>query len=114
MPNESENVVATIATQILSIDYDCCPDNWSVWLRFETCIRAVFLLVQVSMAVFLVVHGRKAKSFRQAFYLFFVATVVNCVLVLVVRRTRRRTVHGKILTHFSALTHLYLLLKCAW
>lgn len=75
----------------LLYEYDdyCCADNRTVWLRFETWMWAIFLVVQMSMVVFLVVHGRKDKSFREAFYVFFVVvTVVDCVLVLWVRCER--------------------------
>ncbi|KAH7668107.1 hypothetical protein AAVH_43056, partial [Aphelenchoides avenae] len=62
-------------------DWSCCPDNWSVWRKGETWVWAVLLLVQLSMIAFLVIHGRKDKSFRQAFYVFFVAvTIVDCAL----------------------------------
>lgn len=68
---------------------DCCADDWSVWLNFETPVWAVLLLVQISMVVFLILHGRKEKMFRQAFYIFFgVVTVVDCVLVLMVNTIR--------------------------
>lgn len=65
-------------------EYDsCCDDDWTVWLRFETWVWAVLLLIQLSMVGFLLIHGRKDKSFRQAFYVFFVAvTLVDCALVL--------------------------------
>lgn len=73
MTNESEE------------DEECCPDNWAVWMHFETPIWAVLLLVQISMVVFLLLHGRKEKTFRQAFYVFFmVVTVADCALVLLV------------------------------
>lgn len=69
---------------------DCCADNWVVWTQFETWTWAVLLLVQVSMVVFLAVHGRRDKSLRQAFYVFFMAvTIVDCVLVVWVRRFAR-------------------------
>ncbi|KAH7680459.1 hypothetical protein AAVH_41166, partial [Aphelenchoides avenae] len=62
---------------------DCCSDDWSIWLRFETWIWAVLMLVQLSMISFLVFYGRKDKTFRQAFYVFFVAvTIVDCALAL--------------------------------
>lgn len=65
--------------------YDCCEDDWPVWLRFETWAWAVLLLVHLSMVAFLVIHGRKDTSFRQAFYVFFVAvTLVDCALALLV------------------------------
>lgn len=65
----------------------CCADNWAVWLRFETWIWAVFLLVQVTMVVFLVIHGRSDKSFRQAFYVFFIAvTFIDCFLNVLVSK----------------------------
>ncbi|KAH7680425.1 hypothetical protein AAVH_41200, partial [Aphelenchoides avenae] len=66
-----------------SSELDCCADNLAVWMHFETWIWALLLLVQVSMVVFLVVRGRTDKSFREAFYVFFVAvTFVDCVLVI--------------------------------
>lgn len=65
----------------------CCADKWAVWLRFETWIWAVFLLVQVTMVFFLVFHGRSDKSFRQAFYVFFVAvTFIDCFLIVLVSK----------------------------
>lgn len=61
----------------------CCADNWAVWLRVQTPIWALLLLVQVSMIAFLVTRRRKERTFRQAFYVFFVAvTAVDCILVL--------------------------------
>lgn len=69
---------------------DCCADDGDVWLQFETWIWAVLLLLQVSMVVFLVADGRQDKTFRQAFYVFFVAvTIVDCVLVLLVSKKLR-------------------------
>lgn len=66
-------------------DEPCCPDNWAVWLHFETPVWAVLLLVQISTVAFLLLHGRKEKTFRQAFYVFFIAvTVADCALVLLV------------------------------
>ncbi|KAH7716075.1 hypothetical protein AAVH_16534, partial [Aphelenchoides avenae] len=64
-------------------DWYCCDDDRSVWQRFETWLWAVLLLIQLSMLAFLVIHGRKDKSFRQAFYVFFMAvTIVDCALAL--------------------------------
>ncbi|KAH7718436.1 hypothetical protein AAVH_14118 [Aphelenchoides avenae] len=64
-------------------DWYCCDDDWAIWRRFETWIWAVLLLVQLSMVAFVVFRGRKDKSFRQAFYVFFVAvTIIDCALAL--------------------------------
>ncbi|KAH7711756.1 hypothetical protein AAVH_20920 [Aphelenchoides avenae] len=52
---------------------------------------AVFLIlsVQLSMVVFLLVRGRKEKTFRQGFYLFFVAvTLAETFTVAVVSHRR--------------------------
>lgn len=66
---------------------DCCEDDWSVWLRFETWIWAVLLVVHLSMVVFLVVHGRTDKAFREAFYVFLVAvTLVDCAIAVLVSK----------------------------
>lgn len=66
-------------------DWYCCDDDWTVRLRFETWVWAFLLLVQLSMIAFLVIHGRKDRPFRQAFYVFFVAvTLVDCALALLV------------------------------
>ncbi|KAH7678231.1 hypothetical protein AAVH_41870, partial [Aphelenchoides avenae] len=60
-----------------------CDNDLTVWLRFETWVWACLLLVQISMVAFLVIHGRKDKSFRQAFFILFAAvTLVDCALVL--------------------------------
>lgn len=62
-------------------------DDWRVWWRLETWVWAVLLLVQLSMVAFVVIHGRKDKTFRQAFYVFFAAvTLVDCALVLLVSK----------------------------
>lgn len=69
-----------------SFDY-CCDDDWAIWLRFETWIWALLLLIQMSMVAFVVIRGRKDSSFRQAFYVFFVAvSTVDCVLALLVSK----------------------------
>lgn len=53
--------------------------------RVEEALLATFIAVQMSMIVFLLVHGRREKTFRQAFYVFFVAvTIADCLLVVVV------------------------------
>lgn len=52
----------------------------------------VFGLVglHLSMVGFLAVHGRKERSFRQAFYLLFMSTTLaDCVIVVAVRRSGR-------------------------
>lgn len=52
----------------------------------ENVILLPFIGVQLSMVVFLLFHCRREKTFRQAFYVFFVVvTCVDCLLVVVVR-----------------------------
>lgn len=60
--------------------------NWLVLCnRVEEALLAIFIAVQMSTVGFLLVHGRKEKTFRQAFYVFFVAvTVADCLLVIAV------------------------------
>lgn len=62
--------------------------DWDVqvdWDVFATSLILPFLIVPLSMISFLLRRGRKQKSYRQAFYVFFVAvTVVDCTVVLVV------------------------------
>lgn len=62
--------------------------TWTVdWAIPETLALVPFLLVQVSMVVFILCRGRKDKSFRQAFYVFFVVgTIADCTNVIVVSR----------------------------
>ncbi|KAH7716074.1 hypothetical protein AAVH_16533 [Aphelenchoides avenae] len=71
------------SVRTVNIVKECCDDDLTVWLRFETWLWAVLLLVQLSMVAFMIIHGRKDKTFRQAFYAFFVAvTFVDCALAL--------------------------------
>lgn len=54
----------------------------------------VLVLIQLSMALFIVIHGRKEKSFRQAFYTLFVSvTVAECLGVLLVSIMSQRRGH---------------------
>lgn len=58
--------------------------------RVEEALLAIFMVLQVSMVGFLVAHGRRDKTFQQAFYVFFVAvTIADCLLVMVVSRGLR-------------------------
>ncbi|KAH7701968.1 hypothetical protein AAVH_30892 [Aphelenchoides avenae] len=42
-----------------------------------------FVLMQASVVVFLLVHGRHEKAFRQAFYVFFItATIADCLFLV--------------------------------
>lgn len=80
--------VTSYGYQILVEDCDAYRKDLK-WLilcsRIEEALLAVFFTVQISMVGFLLVHGRRDKAFRQAFYIFFVAvTVVDCLLVIVV------------------------------
>lgn len=53
----------------------------------ETALLLPFLLIQASMALFLLLQGRREKSFRQAFYVIFVSvTVVDCTILVAVSR----------------------------
>lgn len=55
------------------------------WAVPQTLSLIPFLTLQLSMGIFLWRHGRKEKSFRQAFYVFFIAvTLADCTVVLVV------------------------------
>lgn len=51
----------------------------------ESAVLAPFVLVQASVVVFLWLHGRKEKTFRQAFYVFFMTgTIADCFLLVLV------------------------------
>lgn len=55
------------------------------WGIVETVALVPLLLLQLSVVVFLLARGRKDKSYRQAFYAFFIAvTVADFVSVFVV------------------------------
>ncbi|KAH7715274.1 hypothetical protein AAVH_17364, partial [Aphelenchoides avenae] len=53
---------------------------------FLTPVVFLILAVQLSVVVFLVVRGRKEKTFRQGFYLFFVAVTLVESLIVLMRR----------------------------
>lgn len=62
---------------------------------FLTPVVFLILAVQLSVVVFLVVRGRKEKTFRQGFYLFFVAvTLVESLIVLMVSRPTNTALGG--------------------
>lgn len=70
-------------------DGEDAETTWD-WDIPQTLSLIPFLIVQISMVVFLVRHGRKEKSFRQAFYVFFIAvTLVDCTMVVVVSSGNR-------------------------
>lgn len=59
-----------------------------IWNTVEPTILIVLILVQLSTVLALLASGRKEKSFRQAFYIFFTSlTVIDCFLVVSVRAT---------------------------
>jgi hypothetical protein len=74
--------------------FDPSCEHYYRWVSLcdhvEDFILLPFISIQMSMAIFLVLHGHKEKAFRQAFYVFFVAvTIVDCALVVVVSRSPR-------------------------
>lgn len=70
------------------------------WFTVEVVAVVLLILLHASMVLFIVVQGRHEKTFRQAFYTFFVlVTVVDCFHMLIVRAVRFRT-HYR-LTSFS-------------
>lgn len=61
-------------------------DDATNWAIAETVTLLPFLALHAGMVVFLLRRGRKEKSFRQAFYVFFVVVAgADCVVIIVVR-----------------------------
>lgn len=57
------------------------------WAIVESVSLVPFWLLHVSMVVFLLSRGRKDKSYRQAFYVFFVVvTIADCTVIVVVSK----------------------------
>lgn len=55
------------------------------WDIPQTLSQIPFFILQLSMVVFILRHGRKEKSFREAFYNVFVAvTMADCTVVVAV------------------------------
>lgn len=57
----------------------------ALWAVISAPSLTPFVVLQLSMVVFLVVRGRKEKTFRQAFYVLFIAvTLIDCLVVVTV------------------------------
>lgn len=51
----------------------------------KSVVLAPSVLVQASVVAFIWIHGRKEKSFRQAFYVFFMTgTIADCFFIVLV------------------------------
>lgn len=67
----------------------CREVGWNL-NTLELLFIALLIVPHVSMIVFLIAHGRKDTSFRQAFYVqFVVVSIVDCIRVAWVRTWRR-------------------------
>lgn len=67
--------------------YQCYGLNW---FTLETGAVLLFVLLHISMVVFIVRQGKTDKAFHQAFYILFVATTVaDCYRIIEVSRPRQ-------------------------
>lgn len=54
-------------------------------MDLDTVVMVPFVLVQASVVMFVWLHGKKEKTFRQAFYVFFMTgTTADCLYFVLV------------------------------
>lgn len=85
---------ATRTDQNVDHVYDPCADFWATQcysfglnrFTFEFAFVVLLTMLQLSMVVLIVARCRRDASFRQAFYVQFVAvTIVDCFRMIMVR-----------------------------